>query len=115
MVRATAIPSRSRQLVKARDRWRCARCRKFLNEGGECHHRRSKSVRDAVTHSPCNLIYLCGADHRWVHANPLLAKAEGFIVSRHSDPRKEPLQHALWGLVLLTEQGKFTTEIGATT
>lgn len=102
-MKATAIPTASRETVKARDHGRCARCRGY---GWQWHHRRSKSVRDWLTHSPANGVLLCSACHVWVHANPGQAQASGFIVSRWKDPRRVPIQHVVFGPVYLTEQGK---------
>lgn len=102
-MKATPIPAASRDKVKERDRGRCARC--AIPTPGEWHHRRSRSVRDDLTHSPANGVLLCGLCHLWVHAHPFEARGTGFIVSRFSDPVQEPVQHALYGLVCLTDQG----------
>jgi hypothetical protein len=101
-VKATPIPQWSRTLVRHRDLDLCARCGML---GAHWHHRRSRSVRDELTHSPCNGLWLCAFDHAWVHANPREAREAGFIVSRHEDPRYVPVDHAIHGLVYLTEDG----------
>lgn len=60
----------------------CVRC--FVpTEVGQWHHRRSRSVRDVHRHCTCVGIWLCVADHQWVHANPFEARQSGLIVSRH--------------------------------
>jgi 5-methylcytosine-specific restriction protein A len=76
------IPALSRTLVKEREQRRCARCSVASNRG-HWHHRRSRSVRDDHRHCPCNGVWLCATCHQWVHANPLMARIDGFIVSRH--------------------------------
>lgn len=96
------IPPESRVLVKARDRDRCARCGAV---GAQWHHRRTRAVRDSLTHSPCNGVWLDSACHLWVHRHPEEARDSGWIVSRWGDPRTVFIQHALYGLVLLTEDG----------
>ncbi len=75
--------------------------------GTDWHHRRSKSVRDTLTHSPCNGVWMCRTCHGWVHHNPTEAQVNGWIVSRYDDPREVPVTHALWGRVTLTEQGEW--------
>lgn len=102
---ADKIPEKSRLLVKTRDQHRCVRC--SSPQASEWHHRRSRSVRDDATHQPQNGVWLCLVCHAWAHAHPFEAKASGLIVSRHSDPAVEPVEHALYGRVLLTENGGY--------
>lgn len=101
------IPTRARVQVKARDQGRCARCGVMCE--GHWHHRRSRSVKDTKTHSPANGVYVCTFCHAWIHANPFEARGSGFIVSRYSDPLEEPIEHALYGKVLLTDSGRWLT------
>lgn len=83
-MKATAIPERSRALVKSRDRFRCARC--FMPApAGHWHHRRSRSVPGEHQHCPCNGVWLCATCHSWAHQNPNAAQRFGFIVSRSVD------------------------------
>lgn len=75
----------ARQAVLERDLLRCARC---AGPGREIHHRRSRSVKGAHQHCPCNLILLCGRGnvdgcHGYVHSHPEEARGTGLIVSRH--------------------------------
>lgn len=105
-MKATPIPKKSRNLVVARDKSRCVRCAAPAAKG-EWHHRRSRSIRDAHTHSPANGIHLCTLCHKWVHDNPFEARASGFIVSRFANPVLEPVRHALYGWVYLDEDGTF--------
>lgn len=34
-------------------------------------------------HGKANIVYLCRTDHRWVHANPMLAAERGYIIPTH--------------------------------
>jgi 5-methylcytosine-specific restriction protein A len=106
LAKATPIPASSRHKVRIRDQGRCARCGAPCD--GQWHHRRSRSVRDLLTHSPANGLHLCATCHGWVHAHPFEARASGWIVSRYADPANEPVQHALYGEVYLTKEGGFT-------
>jgi hypothetical protein len=63
-------------------------------------------VRDHHQHHPCNGILLCSTCHRWVHAHPFEARAQGWIVSRHvADPGTEPVFAEQHGWVLLDCDG----------
>lgn len=83
-MKAIKIPEKSRSAVQNRSLGHCEMC------GGpnpsHWHHRRSRSVRDEVTHSPANGVYLDSICHAWVHANPKKAMERGFIVSRYDNP-----------------------------
>lgn len=97
------IPELARVLVRGRDRDQCVRCRM---PGSAWHHRRGRSVPDGHQHCACNGIILCDTCHRWVHANPLVARLKGWIVSRHADqPGDVPVEHALYGWVTLECDG----------
>jgi|SRR6478735_2562965 len=109
MARATPIPDSARIAVETRDGG-CVRCGA---PGGNFHHRRSRSVRDALTHSPGNAVILCGSGttlcHGWVHAHPAEARGSGWIVSRFiADPATEPVWTIRHGWVLLDHDGHFT-------
>lgn len=88
--------------VKVRDAGRCARCGSHAPEGA-WHHRRGKAVRDEHTHCSCNGIWLHHSCHTKVHAQPLIARNDGLIVSRISlvMPADVPVKHAGFGWVLL--------------
>lgn len=100
------IPTLSRNLVVARDKSRCVRCGAPAATG-HWHHRRSRSIRDDLTHSPANGVWTCGVCHAWLHAHPFEARATGLIVSRYADPSTEILIHALYGPVLLDTDGGY--------
>jgi hypothetical protein len=98
------IPEAARTIVRHRAHGRCERCGSPA-PNGEWHHRRSRSVRDEHRHCPCNGLWLCQADHQWVHAHPFEARQTGFIVSRFTP---EPGSIALtspWGIRLHDCQG----------
>lgn len=101
------IPAERRDQVEKRDRRQCVRCN-VPTMSGEWHHRRSRSVRDDHRHCSCNGIYLCGACHRWVHANPFEARELGYIVSRHKMPTIEPVFNIGPGWLLLDCEGGLT-------
>jgi hypothetical protein len=96
------IPTKSREIVRTRERGLCTRCR---GRGTEWHHRRSRSVRDAHQHCPCNGVLLCKTCHDWVHANPFEARALGLIVSRYRIPSEMQVEHNLYGWAWLTCTG----------
>lgn len=90
-MKATPIPQRSRDLVKARDRFRCVRCL-VPAPNGHWHHRRTRLVRDEHQHCPCNGVWLCPACHAWVHQHPAEAREAGLIVYRSvSEPATVPV------------------------
>lgn len=101
-MKATPIPTLSRKRVIARAQGRCERCG---GKGAHWHHRRSRSVRDELTHSPANGVLLCTFDHAYVHANPTEARETGFIVSRYQDPRLVPITRWDGAVVYLNEDG----------
>ncbi len=109
-----AIPDRSRRIVAAREASRCLRCG-TPTMPGEWHHRRSRSVKDEHTHCPCNGALLCGACHRWAHANPFEARRTGFIVSRSGEEPFATLVRSWYGPLYLHCNGDidFHIENGA--
>lgn len=100
------IPTKSRDVVRARDQRRCVRCG---GAGIDYHHRRRRGVVDSHTHEACNGITLCPVCHAWVHANPDVARAFGWIVTAwESNPRVMPVSTFLWGWVELRCDGTLT-------
>lgn len=98
-MRATPVPAASRGQVRGRSQNRCERCGTPC-QTGHWHHRRSRSVRDEHTHHACNGLWLCTTCHLWVHANPMAARAGGFILPRVAAlPEQYPVQTP-WGLRL---------------
>ena len=100
----TQIPDLSRGLVTMRDRYLCVRCGM---RGTDWHHRRSRSVHNEHTHHPCNGILLCSACHRWVHANPFLARGSGLIVPRYVDHPADVSVDTYMGQMRLDCEGGF--------
>lgn len=95
----SAIPTRAATLTRNRYAKRCARCGMQAG-GGATHHRRGRAVIDSHTQCPCNLVWLCTTCHSWVHAQPLLARNTGFIVSRYcNEPSNIPIVTP-WGIRL---------------
>ena len=70
----SAIPTKAREVVRARQNDQCARCG---NRYTELHHRQR---RREAGHGYEILVGLCGSDHKWAHANPTAAKEHGYIV-----------------------------------
>lgn len=75
----SAIPSRVRKIVHERSNDQCSRCG---NRGSEIHHRQR---RREAGHAVGNCVLLCSTDHKWAHANPVKAKADGYIVPPWED------------------------------
>lgn len=93
----STIPTKSRDLVKARAHHRCERC-EAPAYNGDWHHRRTRSVDDEHQHCPCNGVWLCRTCHRWAHDHPDEARRSGWIVSRWvNEPGTIPV-HRRFGL-----------------
>jgi hypothetical protein len=71
------IPAKNRKIVRDRQNDQCARCGMT---GAEMHHRQR---RREAGHAVGILVWLCSTDHRWAHAHPKDAKADGYIISPH--------------------------------
>ncbi|QGJ92845.1 HNH endonuclease [Arthrobacter phage Beagle] len=79
----SAIPTRSRLIVKERSNNQCSRCG---NLGGEWHHRRRRGIKAGHDpHCPCIGVWLCNTCHRFVHANPVRAQELGLIISAYEE------------------------------
>lgn len=101
---------RKRAVCAWREQRRCARCGKQLDGiPASLHHRRLRSHPFAGLHEVSNLIWLCGTGttgcHGWVHAHPSLAEEHGYIVHAWEDPRKIPIDHAIYGKCWLWDDG----------
>lgn len=92
-----AIPTAARERVRRREGGRCLLCR--AGRASECHHRRSRGVRDEHTHCPCVLVYLCHTCHTWVTTHPAEAMRLGLIVSRHEPNPGSVTITTPWGTV----------------
>ena len=103
-----------KDLVDARDQYRCVRCGKpFHWSGFSRHHRRLRSHKWPGLHEASNLILACGSGdtgcHGWIHAHPREAMSLGYIVSGFNDhPELVPILTAQHGWVLLDDKGGWT-------
>lgn len=103
-----------KDLVDARDQYRCVRCGKpFHWSGFSRHHRRLRSHKWPGLHEASNLILACGSGdtgcHGWIHAHPREAMSLGYIVSGFNDhPELVPILTAHHGWVLLDDKGGWT-------
>lgn len=100
-----SIPESVRHMVEARSGGVCERC------GGaratDKHHRLFRSRLGL--HVVENLVDLCGPGnvagcHGFAHQRRA-AEVEGFSIRSGGDPLLVPVQHAVFGLVLLTAEG----------
>jgi hypothetical protein len=78
--------------IRARDGNRCSH--KGCSGTLHVHHRVRRS--QCGTNDPANLITLCDACHRWVHANPYAARALGLLLRHGEDPAAIAVRHFLW-------------------
>lgn len=104
---ANAIPEWSRRTVRERSMGRCERCGSPA-AFGHWHHRRTRSVRDAHTHCPCNGIWLCTTCHRDVHSHPVRSQGEGTIVSSFEQDPGTVVVNTPWGIRLHGCDGSIT-------
>lgn len=78
------IPTRSRELVRARDGDQCQRCGSA--NAPAWHHRRRRGIKGGHhQHCACIGIQMCPTCHSWAHANPAQAQLTGFIISAYED------------------------------
>lgn len=90
-------------VLNLRQRGRCGRCGKALNNDGARHHRqRRRDGGDTLG----NLVFLHTACHRWVHANPAESRELGLIVPFADDPLGYPMRVPGQGWVLLDDEGR---------
>lgn len=68
---------------------KCEFCRRPLNNSAHIHHRKLRSQGGG--HEEANLALICVADHEWAHANPVAARAHGWIVSGSLEPSETPV------------------------
>ncbi|MDI9889943.1 HNH endonuclease [Microbacterium sp. IEGM 1404] len=90
----------ARPIVHKRSGGMCERC--CARRATDVHHRQLRRHGD---HKPANLVDLCRECHNRVHEHRDEATAAGFIVSGRVDPRTVPVQHGLYGRVLLDDAG----------
>jgi len=115
--RNTGPDRTTRELVLERDIWCCVVCGRHLGEhGANLHHRRNRGSggsSDPAINRPPNLITVCGSGTTGCHGGLTQNDRReenldaGYVVSLNStdDPANVPVQHALYGLVYLTDDG----------
>lgn len=94
------IPSATRRAVNDRDQMRCQVCGSI---GAEIQHR---IRRREGGHRLSNLMRVCSADHKKIHAEPMWAMENGFTVSAvmNVDPQGVALR-SYKGWVTLKDDG----------
>lgn len=110
------------EVVIHRDRGQCGWCAERPDgergEGWSIHHRLPRGMggtrRDDVN-SPANLVILCGTGasgcHGIVESQRGTAYDLGFLVRMNGVPSQVPIQHAVHGLVWLTDDGEAVREV----
>lgn len=99
--------SERNRLIDGREMQACARCGVEIWNNGSRHHRklRSRGGGDEVS----NGVLLCGSGttgcHGWAHSRVAEATRLGFIVPGYAYPAAWPILHALYGWVLLNDEG----------
>lgn len=84
--------------------------------GLQVHHRKPRRMGGRSTpaiNAPSNLISLCVQDHGWVESRRAEAMELGLLVAEHDDPADVPLNHCLYGPVLLAADGSVRLVGGA--
>lgn len=86
----------------------CERCGAWA-EGGSRHHRKLRRHGD---HSVQNLVLLCGSGttgcHGFVHANPALSYADGWMIHGGDDPLLVPIPlHGRRPWATLNNEGQY--------
>lgn len=96
----------------------CECCGRVLTEGMDFsrQHRRSRGMggsRKTDTNSLTNLLLCCGSAtspdgcHYRIESNPTWALSKGYRVTQYQDPADVPVDVKGWGLVLLSEDGRY--------
>lgn len=76
--------------------------------GLQVHHRKPRRMGGRSIpeiNAPSNLISLCAQDHAWVESRRAEALELGLLVAERDDPAAVPLNHSLYGPVLLDSDG----------
>lgn len=92
--KGSPVTPAQRKAVLHRDGWKCRRCWRTVDLN--IHHRKLRS--QGGTDEAENLVTLCGSGttgcHGWVHANPRIARAHGWMVPSWADPAEWPIRFA---------------------
>lgn len=102
----TGLSTKTRRLVKDRDRGRCLRCGARAEQ---IHHRRPRGRGGsslAAANQPDNLVSLCSRCHEHIERNRLEAYASGWLL-KHTvqSPAEVPLKDLAGSRFYLTEDG----------
>jgi hypothetical protein len=116
--RDTGPDRTTRDLVKLRDDWHCAKCGRVIFETSEwsIHHRRNRGsggTSRPELNRPSNLLLVCGSATTLCHGELTQNRdrhaflTAGWVVSLNSrqDPAEVPVLHAVHGVVLLDDDG----------
>lgn len=93
------IPTKAREVVRERQGGQCARCG---NRATALHHRKR---RREGGHGYENLVALCNTCHTFVHANPVVAIEQGYIVPIHVEDIAAVPVKSFMGWVLFDSDG----------
>ena len=94
------IPANVRMTVDERDNRQCLRC------GARSRAQHHRTRRREGGHAVSNIVSACDACHRWIHANPVAARAGGFIIPTWSqEPTTTVPVAAFYGAVTLDDEG----------
>jgi 5-methylcytosine-specific restriction protein A len=114
--RATGPDQKTRDLVKERDAFRCVVCGRPVGSDHSVHHRRNRGTGGSSNpriNLPSNLLLVCGSGTTLCHgeitnnANRAKALEAGWVVPLNAkiEPAAVPVTHALYGRVLLADDG----------
>lgn len=85
------MPEAVAKAVLDRSEGHCEVMNPFTCTGfGEHLHHRKISGRE---HTVENVVNVCSADHRWIHANPAESYRLGWLVKMNYDPGEVPMQY----------------------
>jgi 5-methylcytosine-specific restriction protein A len=112
----------TRQLVMERDDWTCAFCGRPIREGQDysLQHRKARGsggTSDPAVNSPANLVLVDGSAttgcHFFLESRKADAEKIGFVISKNSDidPATVAISHALYGPVLLLDDGTWVPDV----
>ncbi|MBC7723705.1 MAG: hypothetical protein H7146_03010, partial [Burkholderiaceae bacterium] len=103
---STGFPLSVRVTVMARSNGVCEVCN--VRRGDQIHHRRPRGMGGtsrASSNTAANALHLCAECHGEIESFRDVGAEMGHIVGQNSDPAGCPVYLALWGWVLLDEDG----------
>jgi hypothetical protein len=93
--------------VDRREGYRCLRCGRSIETGGNRHHRQLRSHLFHDKHRRSNLILVCRECHEWFHRHPAVAERYGWIVTNGEEPETTPVLTYRHKWVYLDDSGGF--------